>query len=191
MPVAHRAAEAYVFYALLAKLPSKSLQRLGGWTQTSVNPPPLARMLAQEAWRNVRGSCFLCGSEWECKAAPEAAPYPCQQCGTIVKVTCRGHTPEVTRTAAAHEKRAAPAESAPKQEPEPKRPRVSRSNTCLRVKVCGVAYTTLGWFLGASNPNRHQLKKAKDKCMVKAVEISGGDSKTLQAQQFAACPPEW
>ena len=58
MPVPHRAAEACVFFALLAKMPAKSLQRLGGWTQTAVNPSPLARMLAQEAHRNIRGSCF-------------------------------------------------------------------------------------------------------------------------------------
>ena len=194
MPVPHRAAEAYVFFALLAKMPAKSLQRLGGWTQTAVNPSPLARMLAQEAHRNIRGSCFSCGSEthlqWECKAAPEAAPYPCH-CGAVIKVTCRGHTPEVTRpTAAVGDKRGAPAESQPEQKPEPKRPRASRSNTCLRVRLCGVAYTTLGWFLGDSNPNRHQIQKVKDKCMVKAVEMWGGDGKTLQAQLFAARPPK-
>ena len=38
MPAPHRAAEAYVFFALLAKLPARSLERLGGWTQTSVKP---------------------------------------------------------------------------------------------------------------------------------------------------------
>ena len=62
MPVPHRAAEAYVFFALLAKLPAKSLERLGGWVQTSVNPSPLARLLAQEARRNVLSKCFTCGS---------------------------------------------------------------------------------------------------------------------------------
>ena len=199
MPVPHRAAEAYVFYALLAKLPAKSLQRLGGWTQTSVNPSPPARLLAQEARRNVHGLCFACGSgdhfQFECSKPPEAAPYPCKQCGAVLKVTCRGHTPGESTAATPQEKRKADEAIAPQAahalEHEARRNRVCRSSVCLRVRVCGTAYTTLGWFLGDSCPNRHQRQKAMDKCMAKAVEMHGGDSKTLQAQMFTAAYPKW
>ena len=52
-----------------------------------------------------------------------------------------------------------------------------------------MAYTTLAWYLGDANPNRHQRQKVADKCMDKALEMNGGDSKTLQSQAFARSPP--
>jgi hypothetical protein len=192
MPVPHRAAEAYVLFALLAKLPAKSLERLAGWTQTSVNPSPLARLLAQESRRNVLGKCFTCGAgdhfAYDCKALPEAAPYPCK-CGATLRITSRGQTPTETRSARAEpptgEKRDAPSRA---EEAEPKRRRVSLRSSCLRVRICGAAYTTLSRYLNDSNPNRHQRKKVLDKCMAKAVEVAGGDSKTLSSQGFAKQP---
>jgi predicted GIY-YIG superfamily endonuclease len=194
MPVAHRAAEAYVFYALLAKLPAKSLERLGGWTQTSVNPSPLVRLVAQESRRNVLGKCFTCGSGEhfadDCASAPQTCPYPCKKCGETLRLTSRGHTPSATRPApsepVAVEKRAVEAQAA---EAEPKRPRVSRSSLCHRVRVCGVAYTTVAWYMGTASINSKYMDQVKQKCWGKAVQIIGGDSKTLQTQLFARAPP--
>ena len=100
MPAEHRAAEAYVYYALMSELPAKSVQRLGGWTQTSVNPSPLVRLLGQEARRNMHGKCFKCGGDHyarECIGAPEAAPYPCKTCGEVLRVTARAQTPAAVR----------------------------------------------------------------------------------------------
>ena len=200
MPVEHRAAEAYVYYALLAQLPANSVEKLGGWTQTSTSLSPLAKLLCQEARRNVIGACFTCGSKehfaYECKATPQVALYPCKQCRDVIRVTARGQTPlgpttavsSAPSTAAAAQAVSSPSARA-SPEPPAKRRRVSRATSCLRVRVCGVAYTTLAWYLGDANPNRHQRQKVADKCMDKALEMNGGDSKTLQSQAFARSPP--
>ena len=201
MPVTHRAAEAYVYYALLAQLPGKAVEKLGGWTQTSTNLSPLTTLLCQEARRNVMGACFTCGSKehfaYECKAAPPAAPYTCKQCHNVIKVTARGQTPTGPTTAAptsaAPSAAAAQASSAVEAEAaterKAKRRRVSRASSCLRVRVCGVAYTTLAWYVGNTDPSPHQRKKVIDGCMEKALEMSGGDAKTLHSQAFARAPP--
>ena len=55
--------------------------------------------------------------------------------------------------------------------------------------MCGVAYTTLAWYLGVRHPNRHQRTNVSQKCMTRAVEMVGGDSKTLEALRFAKAPP--
>ena len=97
MPVKSRAAEAYVYFALLAKLPGNSVEKLGGWTQTITNLSPLSKLLCQEARRNVTGACFTCGSNnhfaYECKSAPQVAHYTCKHCHNVIAVTARGQTP--------------------------------------------------------------------------------------------------
>ena len=163
MPVTHRAAEAYVYYVLLDTLPAKSISKIGWWTQTSTSLSPLAMLLCQEARRNVAGACFTCGSKThfahECKSVPQVAHYPCKQCHNAIGVSARGQTPPASATTAptpplhaaiAHAPSALAA--AASVEPAPKRRRVSCASSCLRVRVCGVAYTTLAWYLGETNP---------------------------------------
>ena len=208
MPVKNRTAEAYVYFALLAQLPSKSIDKLGGWTQTSTNLSPLSKLLCQEARRNVTGACFTCGSSshfsYECKSAPQVAHYVCRRCSHVIAVTARGQTPAGPTASAAPTAPAAPAAPAAPSAapavspliatieapvgPQTKRSRVSRASSCLRVRVCGVAYTTWAWYLGDTNPNRHQRQKVTQGCMDKAVEIDGGDAKTLQSQALAEVP---
>ena len=196
MPAKNRAAEAYVYYALLAHVPAKSIEKIGGWTQTSTSLSPLAKLLCQEARRNVSGACFICGSKehfaYECKSSPLVALYPCRQCHNVIKVTARGQTPAGTTTVASSAdtvQASNASEATASAEPPAKRRRVSRASSCLRVRVCGVSYTTLAWYLGNACPNRHQRKNVADACMEKAVEMEGGDAKTLQAQAFAKAPP--
>jgi hypothetical protein len=59
-PAVTRAAEAFVFYAMLEKFGVASL--IGGWTQTSSKPSPFASLLAREAHCNLHSQCFVCGS---------------------------------------------------------------------------------------------------------------------------------
>ena len=184
-PVAHRAAEGYVFHALVAKLPAKSTQRLGGWIQNQVNPSPLTRMLGQQARRNMMNQCFNCGSSdhfvENCSTPPEGAPYPCE-CGKTIRVTTAGQTPEETRPAPRQERPVLP------EAPPAKRPRVTQ-NPCLRVRVCGHAYTTLSWYLNERHPGKKFREIVQEKCMDKAVELKDGDHKTLVSKGFARPPP--
>ncbi len=95
-PVASRAAEAYVFYALMESLPLCSVEsgRLGGWTQTQSDPSRLQTFMLQREWRMLTRRCLDCGSSqhWagdgECVA--KALAYPCSNCGSTVRVRSNG-----------------------------------------------------------------------------------------------------
>ena len=62
-----------------------------------------------------------------------------------------------------------------------------------RVCVLGREYTTLKWYLGKKT-NDSQLSRVTDYGFTRALELWGGDSKTLMAREFvsstAAQPPE-
>lgn len=188
MPVLHRAAEAYVYFAMLAKLPSKAVRRLGGWVQNETNPSPLTRMLAEESRRNVLGQCFICGGDHfarDCRRPRDAAPYPCKKCGEVVHVSAAGQTLDVVSPclplkAASHSRR-----SSNNEEPMPKRHRAKADEACRRVSVCGQAYTTLSWFLRISDPAKKARETVLRECLDTAVAVQGGDSKTLIAKGFA------
>ena len=60
-PAANTAVEGYVFMALLSTLPAGSVERLGGWTQTSTKVSPLSSMIFEQERRLMRGLCFNCG----------------------------------------------------------------------------------------------------------------------------------
>ena len=183
--MAHRAAEGYVFHALAAKLPDKSTQRLGGWIQNQVNPSPLTMMIGQQARRNMMNQCFNCGDSdhyvENCSTPPEGAQYPCG-CGKTIRVTTAGLTPEETRPAPRQERPVLP------EAPPAKRPRVTQ-NTCMRVRVCGHAYTTLSWYLNERHPSKKFREIVQEKCMDEAVELIGGDHKTLVSKGFARSSP--
>ena len=125
----------------------------------------------------------------------------CTVCG---KKNCRAELHDVSR------KRPPPETTLPL--PPPKRPRLQtvvmpsssnhvRSQTqilepppsCARVCVLGREYTTLKWFLGRKT-NDAQLARALQYGFTRAIELSGGDSKTLQVRDMvistAARPPE-
>ena len=62
-----------------------------------------------------------------------------------------------------------------------------------RVKALGQDYTTLTWYL-KKRPNDSQIARAIENCSSRALELSGGDSKTLMLRDFVskteAAPPE-
>ena len=100
-PVASRAAEAYVFYALMESLPLCSVEsgRLGGWTQTQSDPSRLQTFVLQREWRMLTRRCLDCGRNtgqgmvsvchklWHTRAAAVAAP-----CGCGATARCSQHS---------------------------------------------------------------------------------------------------
>lgn len=73
----------------------------------------------------------------------------------------------------------------------PSAPARPRGNRCCKLLVDGVRYTSLAWFLGKSATFPQERKAVLDdsrSCKF-ALEISGGDTKTLVTQGFAKAPP--
>ena len=48
-----------------------------------------------------------------------------------------------------------------------------------RVRICGVEYSTLSWFLNNADPGRKANDDARSRCAQGAVELSGGHSRVL------------
>ena len=62
-PVAHEAAEGYIFDAIAARLSASALSagRLGGWTQTDTRLSPCGKVTLERVRRMVTRSCLRCG----------------------------------------------------------------------------------------------------------------------------------
>ena len=94
-PAANYAVEAYVFNSLLEIMPRNSVHKLGGWTQTALDPTPIQRMGYERDRRALQQLCFNCGGRcWSkhCKKPVEGIPYNCPGCGTAVAITERGQS---------------------------------------------------------------------------------------------------
>lgn len=208
-PCQSRAAEAYLYYAMLEKVSGANVaSKLGGWTQTSARPSPMIRLIVKEAKRGVEGKCFVCGLTHEAEACPKKAEretcyYQCknQKCQKLLYLTSRGQTPDQEKVFHAGASRGDPpleplqpgsqagATAKRKAEnpgPEPEKcAKRSRAVTCRRVKICGHCYTTLAWFLDVAEPSKSQRAAAKKNCAHRAVQLQHGDAKTLLVQDFA------
>ena len=94
-PVRHAAAEAYVFALLLSTFPAASIDRLGGWTQTSVRPSPLCRQQFEEQRRCLRSLCFRCGGRHfasACEKPVQGVQYKCPNCDCALLISSRGQS---------------------------------------------------------------------------------------------------
>ena len=212
-PCQNRAAEAFLYYAMLEKLSGASVaSKIGGWTQTSARPSPLTCLIVKEAKRSVEGKCFICGGgshqAGDCprKAERDTCYYQCKGkgCSKRLYLTSRGQTPDEGHVSQAGATRGEPRPETASQ-PEPQRgatakrkaesiaqtpakhAKISRAATCRRVKICGHGYTTLAWFLGVDKPSKSQCAVASNGCLRRAVQLQHGDAKTLVAQDFARC----
>lgn len=210
-PAQTRAVEAYVYFALLETVGEDRCKRVGGWTQTSSKLSPLVHLQVKEARRGLEGTCFNCGGNHYADKCPGRHQqltcwYPCKRCGEKMYLTSRGQTPgadvvqsglsvpgsierETEKVPHALGVAKRPAEQASSGETADVKRRKTQGMGCTHVRICGNAYTTLAWYTGASNPLKSACAAARLNCFEKAVELTGGDSKTLVAQAFASKPP--
>ena len=122
-PAASPAVEAYIYYALLARLGADAAAagRLGGWTQTQAHPDNYNKLIIERDRRMLQGSCLGCGTgspKWhlcrDCQKEPDTCPMTCGHCSAKLQVSSRGFV-----IATASPPRAVPATSAalPRQLP--------------------------------------------------------------------------
>ena len=224
-PAANTAVEGYVFMALLSTLPAGSLERLGGWTQTSTKPSPLCKQQYEEQRRLIRNLCFRCGgNHWakDCTKAVQGIEYKCASCSERLLISSRGQSvlagdgcvqPGAVRvmpTAVARsstdvapppaqvrpsvvpvrpEVRVAKRVLAPPLDPRPSKKANTSEHAGKTVLVCGRKYTSVSWFSGRANPPPKLCNRIRDSC--KAVELRGGDLRSLIQHGYAAlCPKE-
>ena len=174
---------------------------------TSDAPSPLARMLFEQQRRMLKGACLNCGgNHWasQCTKPVEGVHYKCPQCSETLVISSRGQSIATTKKssaslaplppqmltpsasasatgASAATKRAASPTA--KAAPAAKVARVRNSGNI--VSVCGKSYTSLAWFLGQANPSPSTCSKARVHCRQKALELRGGDFRTLVAHGYA------
>jgi len=203
-PVPSRAAEAYLFFAMAAKLPPNALAqgRLGGWTQTNADMNRLGRMLLERERRMVSNICLRCGVSGhyarECKSKDAGLhmEYACGHCNATLSITDQGccdtkvhrgtkrlreeEPPAVVEHRVAAPMRVAPGVGARAGvAAAPAAPQMAARH----VLICGIEFTSLQWFLGR-RPAPRQVEKAIHACGAHAVELQNGDMKTLQAGGF-------
>ena len=147
--------------------------------------------------------CFNCGSRShqakDCPKVLESVPYTCQSCGCTIEISSNGAsraTPQPVAAVNSARLRLASTPAAPVQKrrvteqtdegPRRKQPKVSARGG-VALLVGGKHYAPLSWFLNQSNPPKKQCSLVKETCCRNAVELRGGDMKTLR--RFAAALP--
>ena len=199
-PAETPAAEALVFYALLARLPAAAVAagRLGGWTQTQAHPSDFSALVLERDRRMLVGSCLSCGQSThvarDCpRPFPDACELTCGRCAGPVYVSSLGavrpvqpRPPALPVAAAAHAtSRKRPQRATADVPAATRQPPGAAPPPYARVRVCGHAYTTLTWFNGGRQPGPKKRKTVCERCGANALELQGGDCKSLQAGGFA------
>lgn len=149
--------------------------------------------------------CLNCGIKHrsgECKAKPDACSYRCSHCQSTVHVANNGSSTTTPRVRASVQvptppttllssKRSAPA-FVTQSSPPAKRAKTGSSSRCCHVVVLGLEYTSLGWYLGRTDPTPRERREVMAACSERRLEMDGGDTKTLKVRGFAkvSSPPE-
>jgi len=215
-PAASRAVEAFAFYALAANRSERSLScgALGGWTQTSTDLSKLSKLNLERERRMVAARCLKCGSEEQghntknCQAEASAL-VTCAFCNVQNRISDRGVVLGAVRPRdpmAAEVRDVRPRTSEPTVHARP--PQVIQPSPAtvsvpvtplarappsarefLQVRICGVGYTTLAWYLGKTNPTPREVNLALEHGTSHAALISDGQASTLVAAGFAKLGP--
>ena len=162
--------------------------RLGGWTQTALTMGTEAQAQATRELRMLRGMCLICGLHG-CSAGahkPENTSTAKRKELPLQDIQLSTKRVRSQLTADRVENTSIRATSA---EVNKAVPVVTRSY--WRIRALGQDYTTLTWFF-KKKANDAQTKKAIEQCAARALEFSGGDSKTLLKREFvskAEIPP--
>lgn len=212
-PVHNRAAEGYIFYAMLAKQPAgwdrrgtELLCPIGGFTQNDTKLSPLASLVYEQARRQVKSlCCFNCGGSHlvkDCKHKPRGLTLSCPSCQSDIVMTSKGQTlisapaappkppPQGMKRAAAESQ--GPAAKAAKigtakasASPSPA-PTSSKVDACVAINICGLHYTSLSWFLSKDNPSPSLCQRARNNCGDNALVLVGGHTRSVKS--FAKIP---
>jgi hypothetical protein len=162
----------------------------------------------------MRGQCFNCGGNHWATACPkpvQGLQYNCPHCSNKLTISGRGQSVAASPQAAARSiaplpprtlteptknesrKRSA-SPHAPAEVPASKVTKTAAAAAACSVgkvvSVCDKAYTGLSWFLGQPNPSPSLCTRARTQCYHNALELSGGDLRTLLVHGFAAQPPK-
>ena len=150
-------------------------------------------------------------SIWFLHKSNGGVPYKCPSCSTKLIITSRGQSvivkgraavkaaataaalappvmqPPTQQTAEhAGHKRAAPSGTL---SPATKGSRKASSNTGKQASTCGKRYCSLSWFTGQANPNPSLCARMRRDCYMNAVEMSGGQVRSLEPHGLACLPP--
>ena len=214
------AGEAYLYYEMLRRMPANMAWKLGGFIQTSSKPSRLDCLLAEQARRGMHELCFNCGADRfkgehlklrKCPYALRGVEYECPQDGCPGKllVTSRGHAEKVpdppkqailaepvalpSNVKAAPTKRLATPSSASVQPVRKARKTTTTTSQSSgeQIRICGVMYTALSWFLEQRNPSKKQCAHATLCCHEGAVELEGAHVRALSGTAFAKAPPAY
>ena len=213
-PAANTAIESYVFNLHLSTLPANSIHRIGGWTQTSSAPSPMACMVWEQDRRQLTGRCFKCGSNEHFSNTKkrdgtllctkiEAKEYKCKKpgCGGVLLISCRGESslaPPLTHHGVVRPVTTAPPPPPllpPKRRasaaasPPAKKAKTEDSHVGKVVLVDGHAYTALSWHFG-KDPTPKTRSLAKNHCSEGALEMSNGNFVSIINHGFAQRPPD-
>ena len=113
--------------------------------------------------------------------------FICGQCDSVIRITSRGQLKtfrgeQVSVSTCAP---AGPQTRGTSQKQSHSTDEACAPTICKKVIIKGVAYTTLACFLGVGNPAPRLTSKVIACCSSSAVELSGGDFKTLVSKGFA------
>lgn len=210
-PACSRAAEAYIFYALLEKQSigwerrgAQKLCPVGGFTQNDSVLSPLASLVYEQARRQLKSfSCYNCGGSHtakECKKPKRGLSLTCPHCKTDIEMTSKGQT---VVAASVHEpaasssssclslsssssqrgaKRSSPPASPPAKAKSAKLSASGRNSSRVVVSVCGRHYTSLAWYFCKDNPSPSLCERARQKCASNALVLVGGHTRSVKAE---------
>ena len=212
-PVHNRAAEAYIFYAMLSKQPAGWERRgtellcpIGGFTQNDTKLSPLASLVYEQARRQIKSfCCYNCGGSHFAKDCPKdkrGLTLLCPSCKGDIVMTSKGQTTmsvpvPVPSSLPQSTKRSAPESQASVAKAAKTRAVQSPASRSLELKpvkvdaavainICGQHYTSLSWFLAKENPSPSLCKRARDKCAENALVLLGGHTRSVKS--FANIP---
>ena len=219
LPCPTKAAEAYLFYAVMETRPLAAVVsgRLGGWTQTRPKPSETCKLMLQDSWRMLNGACLCCGGTdghvakmCANKAKVATAPLTCGHCQATVHVTALGHvtTSPPSGTSLVVAARPVDGSGGTKRRadttlpavPQPKRRAVALAAAPVPVvlaaertsfpRVSVVGHKyTTLEWFLGRGATPKERREALDHCGEHSVELYGGDHSTLLQRGWAKAPP--
>ena len=211
--VHNRAAEAFIFYAMLTTQPASWERRgaellcpIGGFTQNDTKLSPLASLVYEQARRQVKSfCCFNCGGSHfakDCKQKKRGLTLICPSCKSDIVMTSKGQTVisvpappprpahQGTKRSASQSQgsatKAAKVDASQSSASRCLAPTSAKIDAAVAFSICGKHYTSLSWFLSKENPSPSLCKRARENCGDNALVLVGGHTRSVKF--FAKVP---